>query len=113
MTPQAPKTRLPAGWDHLLDEVQSRLDAALRQIATQTARLPAEAAEPPGAAREQELAALAERGAGLHDRVGRAEALVREADLTLEVAEHPLRQHVAGTGASRTRLAEWLGRAIG
>lgn len=110
---QSPPTRLPAGWERILEEVQARLDAALRQIAERTAALPVEAAESLGPRREQELIALAECGAGLQDRVGRAEALVREADLTLEVAEHPLRHHADAGAAARARLAQWLGRAIG
>ncbi len=115
MKASASPTRYPPGWTNVLDKVQQHLTQALASVAAREQGLTAAGTEdqPVQSMVMQDVAGLAERFANLEALAPRAQQALTELDQRLSQGEEEIRQFLANVEASRRRLADWAGRAIG
>ncbi len=100
---------LPPDWTQMLDDIQARLEEAIRAAETPTEPEATSSTVPA----LPEAAAVADKRVALQSRADRAAALVQEAAWALQSGEALLREHLAATESVRGRLAAWAARAIG
>ena len=104
---------LPDGWEHLLDDIQLRLEQAVAAVTASADALPTTATETVGPQRSEELAGLAEKLQGLDERAAAAAGHVEQFDQMLVAEETALQERLAAYESVRHRLAGWVYRAIG
>ncbi len=114
MTQSTPPSRLPPGWSAVLDKVRQHLAQTLTDLeAREQIWPPSSPADDPSSDGIADLVSKKDYLQNLEGLAFRAEQALAEIDQQLAQEEETLRQYLAASEASRQRLADWAGCAVG